>query len=56
MNITRINHEEKPFNQYDLALTAAAFIRKNAQSETAKEIKGCKTQQHIADIFENLQK
>jgi hypothetical protein len=49
-----MNNGDKEFNQYTLALTAAAFIRKNALSDTTKALKACKTQQHVADVFENL--
>jgi hypothetical protein len=47
---------DKIFNQYDLALTAASFIRQNSTSITTKKLKDCKTQQHIADVFEDLTK
>jgi hypothetical protein len=49
-----ISNGDKVFNQYELALTAANFIRRNATSITTQKLKGCKTQQHVADVFEDL--
>ena len=46
-------------NQYELVLASASYIRKNQTNEAAKRLKSCKTQQELAEKFQeimNLQK
>ena len=43
------------FNQYDLVLTAAGYLRKNATCPAGKQLKGCKTQQELFEKFSEIE-
>ena len=54
MDIKRVNYQSTQLNQYHLALASANFIRKNPESQHVKEIKACKTQAALSDVFRGM--